>query len=55
MEWLNQEGKSNSPEILECRYCSLDDLPKPISKTYRGSNGDEYKTFISCYWTEKVD
>ncbi|MEC0238437.1 NUDIX domain-containing protein [Paenibacillus dokdonensis] len=26
-----QEAKPSSPEILECRYCSLDDLPKPIS------------------------
>ncbi|KRE36773.1 NUDIX hydrolase [Paenibacillus sp. Soil522] len=27
----NQEPKPCSPEILECRYCSIDDLPKPIS------------------------
>ncbi|MED5016778.1 NUDIX domain-containing protein [Paenibacillus chibensis] len=27
----DQEPKPSSPEILECRYCSLDDLPKPIS------------------------
>jgi len=26
-----QEAKPSSPEILECRYCSLDELPRPIS------------------------
>jgi len=27
----DQEPEPSSPEILECRYCSLDELPKPIS------------------------
>ncbi|GGD91324.1 NUDIX hydrolase [Paenibacillus nasutitermitis] len=27
----NQIPEPSSPEILECRYCSMDDLPKPIS------------------------
>jgi 8-oxo-dGTP diphosphatase len=27
----NQEPQPSSPEILECRYCSIDDLPRPIS------------------------
>lgn len=26
-----QQPAPSSPEILECRYCSLDDLPTPIS------------------------
>ncbi|QYR22443.1 NUDIX domain-containing protein [Paenibacillus sp. sptzw28] len=32
----NQQPQPSSPEILECRYCSIDDLPKPISDfTYK--------------------
>jgi len=27
----NQMPQPSSPEILECRYCSIDELPKPIS------------------------
>lgn len=27
----NQVPQPTSPEILECRFCSIDDLPKPIS------------------------
>jgi len=27
----NQIPQPSSPEILECRYCSIDELPKPIS------------------------
>jgi 8-oxo-dGTP diphosphatase len=34
---VNQrEPEPSSPEILECRYCSIHDLPKPISNfTYK--------------------
>ncbi|SFL11359.1 ADP-ribose pyrophosphatase YjhB, NUDIX family [Paenibacillus sp. 1_12] len=32
----NQEPQPSSPEILECKYYSIDDLPKPISDfTYK--------------------
>ena len=32
----NQQPEPSSPEILECRYCSIDDLPKLISDfTYK--------------------
>lgn len=32
----NQVPQPSSPEILECRFCSIDDLPRPISDfTYR--------------------
>ncbi|WP_163852727.1 NUDIX hydrolase [Paenibacillus elgii] len=27
----NKNPEPSSPEILECRYCPIDDLPKPIS------------------------
>ncbi|OPH61389.1 hypothetical protein BC351_15780 [Paenibacillus ferrarius] len=47
----NQEPEPSSPEILECRYCSIDDLPKPISDFTYKRNRMLYSMIDSFYST----